>query len=49
VAKLRKRRAGPKPGGWVGQQRAPTEQIAVGDSECREKSPVRRPWWRSAA
>jgi hypothetical protein len=29
---------------WVGQQRAPTEQIGVGDSECREKSPARRPW-----
>lgn len=35
MAKLRKRRAGPKPGGWVGQQRAPTEQIAVGDSQDR--------------
>jgi hypothetical protein len=35
VAKSRKRRADPKPGGWVGQQRAPTEYVVVGDSQDR--------------
>ena len=34
MAKLRKRRADPKPGGWVGQQRAPTD-VVVGDSQDR--------------
>ena len=34
VAKPRKRRTGPKPGGWSGQQRAPTDQVVVGDSEA---------------